>query len=66
MDKRQLLVLRMADLLWERYTVHGLAAAATAIFHDGHKNQPEVNALANTALATYKQFCARHGIETGL
>lgn len=60
MNQRELNIRRMADRLWEHYAVAGFANAIS------RGENAQVSALANTARATYKQFCERHNLPTGL
>lgn len=66
MDKTRILLLCMAHLLWERYCKVGLHVALLGAGSPNGRADDMHEALANTALATYRQFCQRHGINTGL
>lgn len=56
----------MADYLWDQYEVVGLVNALYN-YHDIRSASRDLSdALTSTARATYKQFCERHGLVTGL
>jgi hypothetical protein len=63
---REIQVRRMADYLWDRYCEAGLINSMLRFNNARSKHQDHSDALTRTARATYRQFCKRHGLETGL
>jgi len=61
--ERYITLLHFAQCLYMRYIIE----IAIAHYVDAHQIADDTrSAHMSTALATYKQFCARHDIETGL
>lgn len=65
MTQQRINELRMADALWENYCGTGLWVDLQRYRSPTGRASDQAEALRRTALNTYVQFCAKHGIDTG-